>query len=56
VVKELRNYLWKVDRDGKSLNVPAHKFPHSMHAARYEISQLLSGKRYQFRVRSPDDD
>jgi phage terminase large subunit len=38
--KEQRNYLWKVDRDGKSLNVPEDQFNHSMDAIRYAIGDL----------------
>jgi len=28
IIKEYRNYLWEVDRDGKVLNVPEHAFSH----------------------------
>lgn len=38
--KEYRNYLWKTDTDGKSLNVPEDIFNHSMDALRYAITDL----------------
>lgn len=40
VIKEYRNYLWEMDKDGKSLNVPAHEFSHSMDAVRYGMDSL----------------
>ena len=40
VIKEYRNYLWTVDKNGKVLNVPEHAFSHSMDAIRYGISYL----------------
>lgn len=41
VIKEYRNYLWKVDKDGKILNVPEHEYSHAMDAIRYAMSSLL---------------
>jgi phage terminase large subunit len=41
IIKEYRNYLWEVDKDGKILNVPEHEFSHSMDAGRYGESYLL---------------
>lgn len=41
VIKEYRNYLWKVDRDGKVLNVPEEPFHYSMDAIRYGLTDLL---------------
>ena len=38
LIKEHRNYLWKVDKDGKILNEPEHQFSHSMDAVRYGFS------------------
>jgi len=40
IIKEYRNYLWQMDKDGKVLNVPEHAFSHSMDAMRYAISYL----------------
>lgn len=45
VIKEYRNYLWKVDKDGKTLNVPEHHFSHSMDAIRYALSNMLMTER-----------
>ncbi len=41
VIKEYRNYLWMVDKDGKILNIPEHMFSHSMDAIRYAIVSLV---------------
>jgi len=46
IIKDLRNYLWKVDRNGKALNVPNHDFSHSPDAIRYKIVDILGGKRF----------
>ena len=40
-LKEYRNYLWKVDREGKTTNEPSDIWNHHMDAIRYGIS---SGK------------
>lgn len=40
IIKEYRNYLWMVDKDGKVLNEPEHQFSHSMDAIRYGMGSL----------------
>ena len=37
LIKEYRNYLWKIDKDGNiiSPNIPEHEFSHTMDAIRY---------------------
>jgi len=40
IIKEYRNYLWIIDRDGKVTNVPEHEYSHSMDAIRYAIVSL----------------
>ena len=35
IIREYNNYLWKVDKDGKIVNVPEGGFDHAMDAARY---------------------
>lgn len=52
VIKDWRNYLWKLDRSGRPLNVPQHEFSHSPDAARYAITDILSPSKYTFRVRT----
>jgi phage terminase large subunit len=44
VIKEFRNYRWKQDKDGKSLNVPIDIFNHSIDASRYAITHLLGSQ------------
>ena len=40
IIKEYRNYLWEVDRDGNVLQKPEHQFSHSMDAIRYGMQTL----------------
>ena len=40
VIKEYRNYLWEVDKDGRTLNEPEHTWSHSMDAIRYAMTSL----------------
>ena len=40
IIKEYRNYLWAVDKDGKVLNVPETGFDHSLDAVRYGLVSL----------------
>jgi phage terminase large subunit len=37
IIKELRNYCWKRDKNGNSLNVPVDRFNHALDAIRYVI-------------------
>lgn len=37
IIKENRNYLWKVDKNGKVINEPEHTWSHSMDAGRYAM-------------------
>lgn len=39
-IKSYRNYLWKVDKDGKILNVPDHEWSDEMDAIRYGMSNF----------------
>lgn len=41
LIKEYRNYLWEVDKDGKILNMPEHQFSHSMDAIRYALVSII---------------
>lgn len=41
VIREYRNYLWQVDKDGHILNVPEHTFSHSMDAIRYAMTNII---------------
>ncbi|MCJ1699941.1 phage terminase large subunit [Rathayibacter festucae] len=40
-IKEERNYLWKLDRDGQPMNVPRDLFNHAMDAGRYALTDLI---------------
>lgn len=41
VIKEYRNWMWDIDKDGKLLNVPIHEFSHSMKAIVYAFCSIL---------------
>lgn len=45
VIKEYRNYLWLVDKDGRRLNEPSPLWNHAMDAVRYAINSLAPMKR-----------
>jgi phage terminase large subunit len=38
LIKEYRNYMWMVDKDGKVLQEPEHQYSHTMDAVRYALS------------------
>lgn len=40
-IKEYRNYLWMVDKDGRVLNIPEEGFNHGMDAGRYAMNSLF---------------
>ena len=46
--KEWKKYIWKKDKNGKSLNVPIDEFNHAIDAARYLI---MSKKKQQIKKR-----
>lgn len=37
LIKEARNYTWKVDKNGKAVNVPIDAFNHALDALRYAV-------------------
>jgi len=44
LIKELGNYIWKVDKTGATINVPIDAFNHCIDALRYAIVSLLENK------------
>lgn len=42
LIKELRNYTWKLDKNGDSTGKPEHEWSHMMDAARYFLTDLLA--------------
>lgn len=42
LIKEERNYLWKMDKNGEPLNVPRDLFNHGMDAGRYAMTDLIA--------------
>lgn len=46
LIKEYRNYLWIVDKDGRMLNEPEGGLDHALDAVRYALSSVLSPDEY----------
>lgn len=46
--KEISNYCWSKDKDGKSTNKPDHEFSHGMDSMRYGISNILMPETFSF--------
>jgi len=50
VIRELRNYMWKLDAQGKPMNVPIDRFNHGIDATRYVVmSKVLKGRRMRIK-------
>ncbi len=41
IIREYRNFLWEVDRNGKIINVPEREYKHSMDAGGYAMASIL---------------
>lgn len=50
LIKELRNYTWQKDKEGKTLNKPVDMYNHCIDAARYAIMEKLGNKKEFFIV------
>lgn len=46
--RELCNYAWALDKNGKPTDKPDHEFSHSADALRYGCSRALIGDRFSF--------
>lgn len=46
IIKEFRNYSWKIDKQGKQLNVPEPLWDHAMDAIRYGL-EARQAKRFK---------
>lgn len=46
VIQSYRNYLWKVDRDGKIINEPEHQYSHAMDAVGYGLQNIKLSKPF----------
>jgi phage terminase large subunit len=55
IIKEYRNYLWKTDKDGKTLQVPDVGFDHAMDAIRYGFDSLKPPREKKLRRRREFD-
>ncbi len=45
-IKEYRNYLWMLDKNGRTLNEPEGGLDHSMDAIRYALNSVLSPESF----------
>lgn len=42
LINDYRNYMWKIDKDGKILNEPEHTYSNTMDACRYKLTAILT--------------
>ena len=50
LIRELRNYSWKLDTSGKPLNEPIDKFNHAIDAVRYAVMAKVLGRKRMVKV------
>jgi phage terminase large subunit len=46
--KEISNYCWSKDKDGKLTDKPDHEFSHGMDSMRYAVTKTLIGETFSF--------
>ena len=46
--KEISNYCWKKDKNGKSTDQPDHEFSHGMDSMRYGVTKILMPDTFSF--------
>ena len=46
--KEIENYCWGKDKDGKVTDKPDHEFSHGMDSMRYGVTKLLLPDAFSF--------
>lgn len=46
--KEIENYCWSKDKDGKPTDKPDHEFSHGMDSMRYGVSKILLPDAFSF--------
>ena len=46
--KEISNYCWSKDKDGKPTDKPDHEFSHGMDSMRYGVSKILMPETFSF--------
>lgn len=51
LIKEYRNYLWKIDKNGKVLNEPEGGFEHALDSVRYAINSIVNPLSQQDKIR-----
>ena len=47
LIKELRNYTWDKDKEGKQINKPIDFMNHAIDAARYAV-MMMQRKRHEY--------
>lgn len=51
LIKEYRNYLWRVNKDGKVLNEPEGGLDHALDAVRYAINSIVNPLSNQEKIK-----
>lgn len=44
IEEEVLNYVWRVDREDKSLNIPVDAYNHALDAGRYKIMDIINSR------------
>lgn len=55
IIDEYRKYMWKTDRDGKTIvpNIPEHTYSHTMDAIRYALNSQRKPKLFTMQASAP---
>lgn len=53
LIREFRNYFWKVDKDGRVVNVPQDMWNHCMDAIRYGMTSIIKKPTFKMVASSP---
>lgn len=58
IIKEYKNFMWKMDKDGKIINEPEHPWKHAMDAISYGLNDLRPDEvqHYNLPEYQPSDD
>jgi phage terminase large subunit len=53
IQKEIKNYIWQIDKSGKTINKPVDRFNHALDAIRYGVTGLVGKKTKESFITTP---
>jgi phage terminase large subunit len=53
IQKEIKNYIWQIDKQGKTINKPVDRFNHALDAIRYGVVGLVGKKTKESFITTP---